>query len=86
MTVRNKLNIALSGSGRIDRVHAVNIAAHPGVNLARVADASVDAVVVCSPGFADPVRHTRAGLRFCLLTKHTVTSTDGGRRRVRKMP
>ena len=33
---------------------------------------------------AGPVRHTRAGLRFCLLTKYTVTSTGGGRCRVRK--
>ena len=76
MTSQNKLNIALCGSGRIGRVHAANIAAHPGVNLAWVADpvidsarevaglysaratgstddvfadASLDAVVVCSP-------------------------------------
>ena len=76
MTERNKLNIALCGSGRIGRVHAANIAAHPGLNLAWVADpvagsardvaamygaratestddvfadASLDAVVVCSP-------------------------------------
>ncbi|WP_344367510.1 inositol 2-dehydrogenase [Arthrobacter humicola] len=38
MTSRNTLNIALCGSGRIGRVHAANIAAHPGVNLAWVAD------------------------------------------------
>jgi myo-inositol 2-dehydrogenase/D-chiro-inositol 1-dehydrogenase len=76
VTARNKLNIALCGSGRIGRVHAANMAAHPGVNLAWVADplvdsarevaalhgarpsgstddvfadASLDAVVICSP-------------------------------------
>lgn len=76
MASQNKLNIALCGSGRIGRVHAANIAAHPGLNLAWVADpmvdsarevatlygafatgstddvfadASLDAVLVCSP-------------------------------------
>ncbi|MDQ0634396.1 myo-inositol 2-dehydrogenase/D-chiro-inositol 1-dehydrogenase [Arthrobacter pascens] len=71
-----KLNVALCGSGRIGRVHAANIAAHPGINLTWVADpmtesaeevatqygarptgstadvfadASLDAVVICSP-------------------------------------
>lgn len=71
-----KLNAALCGSGRIGRVHASNIAAHPGINLTWVADpvtetaeevamqygarptgstadvfadASLDAVVICSP-------------------------------------
>ena len=39
---QNKLNIALCGSGRIGRVHAANIAAHPGLNLAWVADPMVD--------------------------------------------
>lgn len=33
-----KLNVTRCGSGRIGRVHAVNIAAHPGINLAWVAD------------------------------------------------
>ena len=42
MTAQKQLNIALCGSGRIGRVHAANLAAHPGVNLAWVADPVVD--------------------------------------------
>jgi predicted dehydrogenase len=30
VTLRNKLNIALCGSGRVGRVHAANIACSPG--------------------------------------------------------
>lgn len=33
-----KLNVALCGSGRIGRVHAANLAAHPGIKLAWIAD------------------------------------------------
>lgn len=41
MDAHKKLNIALCGSGRIGRVHAANVAAHPGVHLAWVADPMV---------------------------------------------
>lgn len=38
-----KFNVALFGSGRIGKVHAANVAAHPELSLARVVDADAAA-------------------------------------------
>src|SRR5258708_39370641 len=40
---RQHVRIGLLGAGRIGRIHGRNVAAHPRVSLAAVADASADA-------------------------------------------
>ncbi|MGP5930599.1 inositol 2-dehydrogenase [Corynebacterium glyciniphilum] len=42
MTINRPLRLALFGSGRIGQVHAANIAANPGLELAVIADPFVD--------------------------------------------
>ena len=61
------LSIAVIGAGRIGRIHARNIAAHPGARLVGVAD--VDAAAAqrlaaeCGAGRADAGRGVRAPTR-----------------------
>ncbi len=59
------MRIGLLGAGRIGRIHAANVAAHPRAQLAAIADASAEAAESLGTLTAAPVRDADSIIQDC---------------------